>query len=111
MRNHLLLSNEIACLAGLLEAEGAFIARTPSKPRTPILILGMTDRDVIERVAGLLGVTITTVRPGKDGWKSVYRVHLNGGRAMSFMQLIRPLMGSAKMGTDCGSNRLLPTEV
>lgn len=92
-RDHLLLSNEIAYLAGLLEAEGAFIAGTPSKPRSPLLILGMTDQDVIDRVAGLLGVTSTTVRPGKEGWKTVYRVHLNGGRATSFLQLIQPFMG------------------
>jgi LAGLIDADG-like domain len=94
--SHPLTANQVSYLAGLYEAEGAFIAGSPSKPRVPIVILGMTDEDVVQRVGGLLRVAVLRVKPGSERWKPVYRVHLNGGRAVSFMTLLQSCMGERR---------------
>jgi hypothetical protein len=94
--SHPLTVNQVSYLAGLYEAEGAFIAGTPSKPRTPVVILGMTDCDVVKRVGEMLRVAVLTVKAGSARWKTVYRVHLNGGRAVSFLKLLHPYMGERR---------------
>jgi hypothetical protein len=95
-RSHPLTANQVSYLSGLYEAEGAFIAGSPSKPRVPIVILGMTDEDTVQRVGELLRVAVLRVKPRNERWKSVYRVHLNGGRAVSFMTLLQSSMGERR---------------
>jgi len=94
--SHPLTANQVSYLAGLYEAEGAFIPGSPSKPRVPIVILGMTDEDVVKRVGELLHVAVLKVKPGSERWKPVYRAHLNGGRAVSFMNLLQDYMGERR---------------
>lgn len=83
-------------LAGLLEGEGSFLKGSPSCPRTPGVTVQMTDRDVIERVAKLFGVTYLTQQRGK--WKTAYRTTLRGARAVKLMKRLRPLMGERRKG-------------
>ena len=48
-------------LAGLLEGEGSFLKPPPSKPTRVILSVEMTDRDLLERVAAMLAVSVYVV--------------------------------------------------
>jgi hypothetical protein len=50
---------ELYWLAGLLEGEGSFVKGPPSRPNCPIVQLAMTDGDVVERAARLLGRGVT----------------------------------------------------
>ena len=49
-------------LAGLLEGEGSFLKPPLSKPTRVILSVEMTDRDVLDHVADLLGSACTSFR-------------------------------------------------
>jgi hypothetical protein len=55
----------------------------------------MTDRDVIERVAGMLGVKAhRTYRDRRNpDWKPLYVLLVRGCKAAELMQLVRPWMG------------------
>lgn len=85
-------------LAGLLEGEGSFLKPPPSKPTRIILSIEMTDRDVLERVADLLGATIYAVPPTERTrrWRPSYRVILQHDKAARLMRMLRPLMGSRR---------------
>lgn len=49
--------NEAAWLAGLLEGEGSFITlQLPDGRERPIISLQMTDQDVVERAAQIVGI-------------------------------------------------------
>lgn len=79
---------------GLFEGEGSFIAGPPSAPRRAVACVVSTDRDVIDRAAGLLGSTVIT-RSRKSApahWKPIYEARLRGGRAARFMAAARPYM-------------------
>ena len=88
-----LSTSEFSWLAGLLEAEGSFMTGTPSQPRTPHIMINMTDLDVIQRVATLWCSSIKHFRKNVVGLKEQHSVQIGGGSAVSFMQLLRPLMG------------------
>jgi hypothetical protein len=84
---------EIAWLAGLLEGEASF-GLTNNK-RSPAIWIGMTDVDIIERVRNLIDSSKSVnVKEDnrKEGYKTVYRLTLNGSRAISWMMTIYPLM-------------------
>lgn len=51
---------EIAWLGGLLEGEGCFISGSTSA--CPRIILQMSDKDVVDRVAAYLGCRVTVNR-------------------------------------------------
>jgi hypothetical protein len=87
---------EIAWLAGLLEGEGSFMSPAPSEPRQPRISIVMTDEDVIQRVAGLVGVKYINIRQENIKWKPSYRVQLKGARAVQLMQAVRPHMGARR---------------
>jgi hypothetical protein len=80
-------------LAGLLEGEGTFLTGPPSAPRSPAIQFWMTDRDVVERAAALLGVSVMVVPARREDWKTAYAVRLRGKRAVTWMKRLRPLMG------------------
>jgi hypothetical protein len=85
-------------LAGLLEGEGSFLKPPPSKPTRVILSIEMTDRDVLERVADLLGVGVYDV-PSTERtrrWRPSHRVILHNEKAARLMRELRPLMGSRR---------------
>lgn len=87
---------EVAWLAGLLEGEGSFMAGPPSSPKLPVVVLSMTDEDVVARVAALWGIRYLTVRPRRHHWAVAYMVQLRGANAVAWMQAMRPLLGGRR---------------
>lgn len=85
-------TKDIAWIAGLFEGEGSFGNRNGSSPG---MYLQMTDRDVVERAAKILGVDVQ--RPykprGKATYKQVYGLAVCGSHAIGWMQTIWILMG------------------
>jgi hypothetical protein len=90
--------SELYWLAGLLEGEGSFLAGPPSAPRSPALQVAMVDRDVIDRVGGLLGVSVMVLPSRRAGWRTAYSVRVRGSHAVLWMTLLRPLMGKRRQG-------------
>jgi hypothetical protein len=87
---------EIAWLAGLLEGEGSFMPGPPSNPRMPIVCLAMNDADVMARVGRLLGRKVVPLRRRSEHWQQSYQLRVQGAKAVSWMTLLRPLMGSRR---------------
>src|SRR3954451_15669027 len=81
-------------LAGLLEAEGTFLRRPPSSPRSPQVVCRMTDRDVIERVADRFGTSVFSVDKGR--YRTEYGAAAKGSRAVALMRDLRPFMSSRR---------------
>lgn len=52
----------------------------------------MTDRDVVDRVAALLGRAVITLLPRQDGHKVAYATAIKGSPAVRLMNLARPHM-------------------
>ena len=97
----MLSSINIAWLAGLLEGEGSFYASKRST--TPVIFLGMTDRDVVARAHALLGAaaTVSTIHQHKrlahhGARKPMYRFEINGGAAASWMMTLYPFLGERR---------------
>ena len=88
-------------LSGLLEGEGCFGMRTSGSPRqngntyrTTEISLGMTDADVVERVARAWGTTVTKSQRGPH--LTLFRTRLTGVRAAAVMVGVFPLMGARR---------------
>jgi hypothetical protein len=82
---------EIAYIAALLEGEGTFLR----KGFCPIIQLGMTDRDVIEKAAAIIDIGSRKIHIDKSSrpkCKTKYVICLAGRDAMKWMKLIRPYM-------------------
>lgn len=90
---------ELAWLAGILEGEGSFIVvkrkRTPR--RKPAWFqydcrvqVGMKDRDIIARVASLLGTAHSRTKAG------MYVTYLSGYYGFDVMRRLHPLMGARR---------------
>ena len=88
--------NALHWLAGLLEGEGSFLFPTPSAPGRPVIQLAMTDEDVVARVAALFSVRYHGWQRRNSNAKLSYQVLLRGGRAVDYMQRLRPLMGQRR---------------
>lgn len=89
---------DLAWLAGLLEGEGCFSYRAGC---TPTISVGMADRDVMDRVAVLMGGHVLTAKKRQPHHKTLYIVNLNGTRAHRLMRTLQPFMGerrAAKIG-------------
>lgn len=69
---------DFAWLAGLLEGEGCFTNsfQNGNKEATPRIQLTMTDEDVVERAANLLGTKVTSTNWRTKGDKAVFRTSL-----------------------------------
>jgi hypothetical protein len=83
-------------LAGLLEAEGTFLAPPPSGPRYPLISCRMTDLDVIELVAAAFGTGIQANDKGR--YRTEFAATLKGSRAVELMRLLRPMMSARRQG-------------
>lgn len=81
-------------LAGLLEGEGTFDLHRAKYPRVRV---GMTDRDVIGRVATLIGSRVT-VRFHQRPHKTTWHAEVSGPKAVEVMEAILPHMGSRRSG-------------
>ena len=76
-------------LVGLLEGEGCFTLDRYS----PVIKLLMTDKDVVERAAALLGNTKVSERKRPAGRKTAYATQVFGSPAIELMKIMQPLMG------------------
>lgn len=87
-------SLEIAWLAGMFEGEGTFRISGNS---CPVMAIGMIDKDVVDRVAIVLGVRTTgPIRNRTRGGLSenpIWRATLCGYKAAGWMMTIHELMG------------------
>ena len=81
---------EVAWLAGLLEGEGCFHLR--KEDDRPLIKLNMTDRDVIERAARLMGATYSFRPRAEPHHKDQFVIYLTGPRAQAVMDRVRPYM-------------------
>lgn len=100
-------------LAGLLEGEGSFIKGPPSTPRVARVTLPMTDRDVVERAAGLFGRAVSHFdRKAEQPRKRVFITSLKGTLALRLMTDIYPVMGApggVPRSTGCSPRRVRAT--
>jgi hypothetical protein len=91
-------AEQLAWLAGLLEGEGSFMKGPPSKPGAPCVAVSMTDRDVVERAAALMGVSCQGpyLRKNLKVWKPYYMATVRGYPAADLMKLLRDHMGARR---------------
>jgi hypothetical protein len=98
-RDIYLSTNWLYWLSGLLEGEGTFTAGTPSAPRRPRVAISMTDRDVIDRVATLLGSRVYIHKVDNiSNHQLAHRTEVVGGSAVALMRLLYPYMGVRRQG-------------
>lgn len=67
--------DEAAWLAGIIEGEGSVLVYANNGWAHPRIQVKMTDRDIVERVALMLGTNVTEVQP-KGGHKLQYSSYL-----------------------------------
>lgn len=87
-------------LAGLLEGEGCFTVGRQHHAngkvyRQPKIQLVMTDKDIVTRVASLMGVNLTAPRRLPSG-KVAYRTALYGPKCIGLSMSIYGLMGERR---------------
>lgn len=82
----------LAWLAGLLEGEGYFALSQGN----PVIRVNMTDRDVIERVADLMGGSVLGPygegRGGNPNARPYFTTSATGERALSLMSDLKPYL-------------------
>lgn len=91
-------TNDIAWLAGLLEGEGSFSVVS----FMPKIQLSMTDEDIVQRAASILGTNVTGPYKSKQltkaggAKKPVWYVNVTGSRAAAWLMTIYTLMGGRR---------------
>jgi LAGLIDADG DNA endonuclease family protein len=89
--------SSVAWLAGLIEGEGWIGAGSSGHARRVRLSVAMTDRDVIERAADLLGAErIRTKTAHRAHWADVYEAEVRGEKALPVLRTILPLLGERR---------------
>jgi hypothetical protein len=86
---------EIAWLAGLLEGEASFMLRRGNTR----IAMQMTDKDVMDRAASILGTKVGDYgrKPkGKASYLPVFHLSLHGTRAISWMMTLYSFMGERR---------------
>jgi hypothetical protein len=83
--------DQVVWLAGLLEGEGCFCYYL-----SPGIVVGMTDSDVLQRVADILGSKVTGPYKYGANKKAVFYVKIWGDKAIEWMEVLLPLMGSRR---------------
>lgn len=98
MKILLLDIKDLHYLAGLLEGEGNFIWHQTKRDRGRVRIqLGMTDKDVLDRVALIMQSKVTGPYGPYTTQKIPYwYTHCSGEKAVSIMKQLLPLMGSRR---------------
>lgn len=91
---------ELAWLAGILEGEGSFMCGHPSDPGSVKISMMSTDKDIVERVATLIGNKCSSAQfDGRNpNWKPAYQIQVRGRRAAALMRRLYPLMGKRRQG-------------
>lgn len=85
---------DILWLAGLLEGEGCFNLNG-SKEGSARIHLCMTDRDVVERAAVLLGTDVKMYKHALNR-KQPFQCSIYGAKAAAWMMTLYTLMGSRR---------------
>lgn len=83
-------TRDVCWLAGIVEGEG-YIGIATSK--SPVLQIYMTDRDVLDRVAVLMGGRVSGPYARLDKRQSIFKVALYGNRAASWLMTLYPQLG------------------
>jgi hypothetical protein len=81
----------ISWLAGILEGEGSFSC--DDNGTNAVIKVGMTDKDVIEKVAMVVNYNGKICEQAREGFKIMYIVQLYGNEAIQWMMTIYSLMG------------------
>jgi len=90
----MILLRDIAWLAGLLEGEGCFnMSGTNGSAR---ISLNLTDRDIIEKAAQLLGSHINKPCIRSFPLKTVYSTAFFSHRAAAWMMTLYPFLGERR---------------
>src|SRR6266496_2673722 len=87
---------ELGWLVGIIEGEGCF---SLSGGKYPVLtiVVKMTDKDTIEKVAKLLKVpTRNPILPKSPKHKIQYKVRLNSNLARAWMKILLPYMSERR---------------
>jgi len=91
---------EICWLAGLLEGEGCFDIKKNKDHRYPRIQVNMNDRDVVERVATMIGANVLGPyglhRSDNLNAQPYYQVCVQGAKAVDVMKKVRPFMLSRR---------------
>ena len=93
---------EWAWLAGLLEGEGSFGIAVSRKSdgsvyEYPRVLLNMTDRDVVERAATMMGAhRVYHHKAKKDKHRDQFKCKVHGDLALELMRRVRPMMGERR---------------
>jgi hypothetical protein len=90
----------VAWLSGLLEGEGYF-GLVPSKVkgktyRYARIGVSMTDGDVVERAAQLMGASVLNLRPTGASKLPYFRAQVMGQHAVALMEILRPHLGKRR---------------
>jgi len=83
-------------LVGIIEGEGCFMKGAPSSPNMPTIQVSMTDKDVMSKVASILGTSLYEYRRLSDKGREylpTFTVKVKGAPAVEWMESLRPLMG------------------
>lgn len=86
---------DIAWLAGLLEGEASFML----KKGNTIIRMQMTDKDVMDRAAALLGTKVADYgrKPkGKPSYLPVFHLAIHGTKAIGWMMTLYTFMGERR---------------
>lgn len=88
---------DLAWLAGLLEGEGSFMmGRNTVGGKVyfyPKIVVTMTDKDIIDRVSDLFGVTTYKLPDASYMKKQQWRSQVSGYKAAVLMEALIPFMG------------------
>lgn len=84
-------TQQIAWLAGLLEGEGSFMWT-----KTPVISVQMTDRDIVCRVASIIGGNVAGPYVNKYGHKPTWACRVYGPRAAGWMMTLFTFLGERR---------------
>ncbi len=84
---------DLGWLVGILEADGCFSHSTsPWGTVTPVVAVGMTDRDTVAQVADLMQTNVLGPYSQPGNRKPVWLAKINAFQAQSLMRLVEPYM-------------------
>jgi hypothetical protein len=91
-------ATDVAWAAGLFEGEGCITLVHKDKPYNYRLVLSMSDRDVVERFAGLFGGKVYKVQPPrfKPHWQTQWAWHATGIRMREVLVQLAPYFGERR---------------
>lgn len=90
-------TKDLNWLAGILEGEGCFSISQIDRYNYPKITMGMTDLDVISRVARILGTKVTgPYRVKEANRKLIYHISMLGKKAAHWMLVLLADMGERR---------------